>query len=87
MPEFSLSENAPGSLLKRLSDQFNAKIYPLDYAKTQKYYSQPFLPLSSAKSIGGNTPLQHLLAGLLGAGRADRRLNVLFFFRRWNDRG
>jgi hypothetical protein len=23
-----------GSLPKRLSDQFNAKIYPLDYAKT-----------------------------------------------------
>jgi hypothetical protein len=36
MPEFSLSENASGPLPKWLSDQFNAKIYPLDYAKTHK---------------------------------------------------
>jgi hypothetical protein len=36
MPEFFSSENTPLPLSKRLSDQFNAKIYPLDYAKTHK---------------------------------------------------
>jgi len=36
MPEFSLSENASGPLPTRLSDGFNAKLYPLNYAKTQK---------------------------------------------------
>jgi ATP-dependent DNA helicase UvrD/PcrA len=36
MPEFFSSENTPLPLSKRLSDQFNAKIYPLDYAKTLK---------------------------------------------------
>src|SRR5215471_21867065 len=34
MPEFSLSENASGPLPTRLSDGFNAKLYPLNYAKT-----------------------------------------------------
>src|SRR5215467_4276519 len=39
MPEFSLSENASGPLPTRLSDGFNAKLYPLNYAKTQFYYN------------------------------------------------
>ena len=37
MPEFSLSENASGPLPKWLSHRFNAKIYPLDYAKIQNF--------------------------------------------------
>src|SRR5262249_16112543 len=38
MPEFSLSENASGPLPTRLSDGFNAKLYPLNYAKTVEFH-------------------------------------------------
>jgi hypothetical protein len=41
MPEFFSSENTPLPLSKRLSDQFNAKIYPLDYAKTHIFIALP----------------------------------------------